>query len=215
MFNIIIITKIRELLTSDRKCTSVDTFPITWWYYSDQWRLPQMNCMLPFAPTHISWYQTLHFWQHTQSFFPRRFGRVIISKAKKPSSYFLNIFFFFFVTEHLSSALLPVRLCWPSVIRSVVVGEKSFWFWGIFRILIWGKVAKQNHKKSRCNMFRKNIFVKHYDVWLKDNEASYWSPFASNYSKIFPIINPLNTERRLFYLKTQFIPRSKHFSSRL
>ena len=28
-------------------------------------------------------------------------------------------------------------------------------------------------------------------------------------------INPLNTKRRLFYLKTQFAPRSKHFSSRL
>ena len=29
------------------------------------------------------------------------------------------------------------------------------------------------------------------------------------------IINPLNTKRRLFYLKTQSVPRSKHFSSRL
>jgi hypothetical protein len=28
-------------------------------------------------------------------------------------------------------------------------------------------------------------------------------------------INPLNTKRRLFYLKTHFVPRSKHFSSRL
>ena len=27
--------------------------------------------------------------------------------------------------------------------------------------------------------------------------------------------NPLNTKRRLLYLKTQFLPRSKHFSSRL
>ena len=26
-------------------------------------------------------------------------------------------------------------------------------------------------------------------------------------------INPLNTKRRLLYLKTQFVPRSKHFSS--
>ena len=29
------------------------------------------------------------------------------------------------------------------------------------------------------------------------------------------LINPLNTKRRLLYLKTQFVPRSKHFSSRL
>jgi hypothetical protein len=28
-------------------------------------------------------------------------------------------------------------------------------------------------------------------------------------------INPLKTKHRLLYLKTQFVPRSKHFSSRL
>jgi len=28
-------------------------------------------------------------------------------------------------------------------------------------------------------------------------------------------LNPLKTKRRLIYLKTQFVPRSKHFSSRL
>ena len=27
------------------------------------------------------------------------------------------------------------------------------------------------------------------------------------------LINPLNTKRRLLYLKTQFVPRSKHFIS--
>ena len=27
--------------------------------------------------------------------------------------------------------------------------------------------------------------------------------------------NPLNTKRRPLYLKTQFVPRSKHFSTRL
>ena len=39
-----------------------------------------------------------------------------------------------------------------------------------------------------------------------------------NRPQIVPIhsqINPLNTKRRLLYLKTQFVPRSKHFSSRL
>ena len=29
------------------------------------------------------------------------------------------------------------------------------------------------------------------------------------------LFNPLKTKRRLLYLKTQFVPRSKHFSSRL
>ena len=34
-------------------------------------------------------------------------------------------------------------------------------------------------------------------------------------TNIMIIINPLNTKRRLLYLKTQFVPRCKHFSSRL
>ena len=32
---------------------------------------------------------------------------------------------------------------------------------------------------------------------------------------VLVFVNPLNTTRRLLYLKTQFVPRSKHFSSRL
>ena len=32
---------------------------------------------------------------------------------------------------------------------------------------------------------------------------------------LYRIINPLKTKRRLLYLKTHFVPRSKHFSSRL
>ena len=41
-------------------------------------------------------------------------------------------------------------------------------------------------------------------------------PFLYNYELWAVLnINPLNTKRRLFYLKTQFVPRSKHFSSRL
>ena len=34
-------------------------------------------------------------------------------------------------------------------------------------------------------------------------------------TKEFRYINFLNTKRRLLYLKTQFVPSSKHFSSRL
>ena len=34
-------------------------------------------------------------------------------------------------------------------------------------------------------------------------------------TRIVCIFNPLKTKRRLLYLKTQFVPRSKHFSSRL
>jgi len=31
----------------------------------------------------------------------------------------------------------------------------------------------------------------------------------------FTLFKPLNTKRQLFYLKAQFVPRSKHFPSRL
>ena len=33
--------------------------------------------------------------------------------------------------------------------------------------------------------------------------------------RLITVFNPLNTKRGLLYLKTQFVPRSKHFSSRL
>ena len=36
-----------------------------------------------------------------------------------------------------------------------------------------------------------------------------------NSMQIAILFNPLNTKRRLLYLKTQFVLRSKHFSSRL
>ena len=39
--------------------------------------------------------------------------------------------------------------------------------------------------------------------------------FSKTCREILSFINRLKTKRRLFYLKTQFLPRSKHFSSRL
>ena len=48
------------------------------------------------------------------------------------------------------------------------------------------------------------IYPKLYvECWVKQN--SYWNT----------CINPLNMKRRLLYLKTQSVPHSKHFSSRL
>ena len=43
MFNTGVIKKIRNLLTIDRKCTSVFTVPIIWSYNSDQWHQRQTN----------------------------------------------------------------------------------------------------------------------------------------------------------------------------
>ena len=39
--------------------------------------------------------------------------------------------------------------------------------------------------------------------------------FLSHLCQVTICINPLNTKRRLLYLKIQSVPRSKHFSSRL
>ena len=49
-----------------------------------------------------------------------------------------------------------------------------------------------------CNV----TYSVHCEIYIEAHSAS-------------SVINPLKTKRRLLYLKTQFVPRSKHFSSRL
>ena len=63
----------------------------------------------------------------------------------------------------------------------------------VFPVLF--KFLEQNLRfilKFHCDVFRK--------IWT-ESAVSYF--------------NTLNTKRRVFYLKIQFVPRSKHFSSRL
>ena len=43
----------------------------------------------------------------------------------------------------------------------------------------------------------------------------YWKVRNVNTKSGIAMFSPLNTKSRLLYLKTQFVPRSKHFSSRL
>ena len=61
-------------------------------------------------------------------------------------------------------------------------------------------------------------FVAHTGIRTADprppNPQSSQYPVCPTITKNFPF-NPLNTKRRLFYFKAQFVPRSKHFSSRL
>ena len=47
------------------------------------------------------------------------------------------------------------------------------------------------------------------------DEDGHTVPEAQTTALRFVCINPLNMKRRLLYLKTQFVPHSKHFSSRL
>jgi hypothetical protein len=55
------------------------------------------------------------------------------------------------------------------------------------------------------------IIAKEINSLRRSNVKSYTRSKMNNAHKI----NPLNTKRKLLYLKTQFVPRSKHFSSRL
>ena len=60
---------------------------------------------------------------------------------------------------------------------------------------------------------------KHIKVWIRIlisifTEKNVYINYQNEYIK-WILINPLNTKRRLLYLKTQFVPRSKHVSSLL
>jgi hypothetical protein len=46
--------------------------------------------------------------------------------------------------------------------------------------------------------------------WITDHIRSY-----PGSSMAYVFVSPLERKRRVTYLKTQFVPRSKHFSSRL
>jgi len=60
------------------------------------------------------------------------------------------------------------------------------------------------HFKVLSPAYDSGVLCKHIIVW-----------FFNRYYKQKCNINPLQTKRRLFYLKTQSVPRCKHFSSRL
>ena len=67
----------------------------------------------------------------------------------------------------------------------------------------------------------KNTRILRNSLWSKVRKSKYEStsacPSVAQYQRLNRLVNfnPLNTKRRLLYLKTQFVPRSKHFSSRL
>ena len=60
-----------------------------------------------------------------------------------------------------------------------------------------------------------NLHSRHIFVFCPQILLLITTSFILFLSLFLPYINPLNTKRRLLYLKTQFVPRSKHFSSRL
>ena len=58
-----------------------------------------------------------------------------------------------------------------------------------------------------------HIFIRQ-PVWIRLEWRHSQQILTQNLSRFYSL-NLLNTKRRLLYLKTQFVPRSKHFSSRL
>jgi hypothetical protein len=66
--------------------------------------------------------------------------------------------------------------------------------------------------------FRRKLLSSEF--YLKDSEVAEWKKTCRLYTKIgrkFSVVtlNPLKTKRRMLYLKTQSVPRCKHFSSLL
>jgi len=66
--------------------------------------------------------------------------------------------------------------------------------------------------------FRRNVLSSEF--YLKDPEVAEWKKMCRLHMKdgrnfLVVILNPLKTKRRPLYLKTQSVPRCKHFSSRL
>ena len=55
--------------------------------------------------------------------------------------------------------------------------------------------------------------IKRYTIHVIGLEQNF--PQKRETKRITMYFSPLNTKRRLLYLKTQFVPRSKHFSSLL
>ena len=61
-------------------------------------------------------------------------------------------------------------------------------------------------------LFSKRLILRYF-LLLRKLQSIKNCPIQKYHIKFF--LNPLNTKRRPLYLKTQFVPRSKHFSSRL
>ena len=71
-----------------------------------------------------------------------------------------------------------------------------------------GRKIRRNSQASSCTGFsvRQHKFKKYLQPEYR--------PICLYFNSL-RLVTPLNTKRRLLYLKTQFVPRCKHFSSQL
>jgi len=65
------------------------------------------------------------------------------------------------------------------------------------------------------NTFHSNSRLANQKVWRMSQSHAIAVCVWSSGRYLYSISNPLKTKRRLLYLKTQCVPRCKHFSSRL
>ena len=112
-----------------------------------------------------------------------------------------------------SCRLCTAFVCLDSEVHLCTFSSKR-WPSGLWRRIIWCTATNS---------------ITYCDTWLKFWKLMYISCNYSSgrweflqslgnyliYQQRQHYNNPLNTKRRLLYLKTQFVPRSKHFSSRL
>jgi len=67
--------------------------------------------------------------------------------------------------------------------------------------------------RPTCEIYDKSAVVTLEMKWIKGSNP--WCLWWWNHRQNILSINPLQTKRGLLYLKTQFVPRSKHFPPRL
>jgi len=113
-----------------------------------------MHCLMPFAPVHISWYQTLHFWHHTQS----PLFKIWPCKFKEENDT-RHLFGRFFVTMNRSAAVVRVRLLWLIVVSLAVVGIRH----SLFRLSsrFWSQASWQT--KIFCLLKTFLLKIRMYD----------------------------------------------------
>ena len=74
----------------------------------------------------------------------------------------------------------------------------------IARIILLGTVIINDESAIICKEFCMTCC-------RRNPKARGWGACYAGRGPVLPYINPLKTKRRLLYLKTQFVPRSKHF----
>ena len=116
-----------------------------------------------------------------------------------------------------TSATVFIGLLSPGMTGALTVTHPTFetssgptaWLWNDIMV---GKQCTMANMTSPS--LEGEIYSTHIQTKITRN---YCPAFAlcNLFSVILILFNPLNTKRRLLYLETQFVPRSKHFSSPL